>query len=134
MYPKISLYCIQVYFRPVDLTSCYTCEEFRPVLNSPRQSCVKNKGIRSVSNPPADNTGERSRNKTRANISMHTKMMTINTESPSFIQVTCFFLFLLSLFIYLFIYLYIYLYIYLFIYLYIYLYIFFTFFIFTFFI
>lgn len=43
MYPKISLYCIQVYFRPVDLTSCYTCEEFRPVLNSPRQSCVKKK-------------------------------------------------------------------------------------------
>lgn len=63
---------------------------------------------------------------------MHTKTMTINTESPSFIQVNCVF-FIQS--VYLLIYLFINLFIHLFIHLSIHLFIhFFTFFIFTFFI
>lgn len=63
---------------------------------------------------------------------MHTKMMTINTESPSFIQVTWFF-FIFIKSVYLHIYLFIYTFIYSFIYTFIYTF-FFTFFIFTFFI
>lgn len=47
---------------------------------------------------------------------MHTKMMTINTESPSFIQVTCFFFFFIKS-VYLLIYLFIHLFIHLFLHL-----------------
>lgn len=66
---QVYVYCTQGYFRSALFLTFYTCERFRPVLNSPRHTlCIKeiiwDIGIHPVLIPPADNNGEKGENKT----------------------------------------------------------------------
>lgn len=66
-------YCIQGNNTSCVIFDCLACKRFHPVLNWPKQSFdIK---ISQVLNSPAHNEGKRSKNKTRANISLYTVYM-----------------------------------------------------------
>lgn len=68
---RLFKYCIQGYFHLMLFSPFFTCKRFRPVLNSPRQSCVQRQiiwdtciRIRPVLNSLADIEGKRGENQT----------------------------------------------------------------------